>query len=55
MQNRVEHSPLVFQQFSFKMYFNKELLSFFRTILNILKATFVPFEASLTSRYFPLT
>lgn len=48
-QNRMERLPLVFQQFSLNIFFNKKLQSSFRTISDILKATFVPFEASLTS------
>lgn len=45
----MEHLPLVFQQFSLNIFFNKKLQSSFRTVSNILKATFVPFEASLSS------
>lgn len=45
----MEHPPLVFQPFALNISFNKKLQSSFRTISNILKATFVPFEASLTS------
>lgn len=48
-QNRMEHPPLFFQPFSLNTFFNEKLQSSFRTISNILKTPFVPFEASLTS------
>jgi len=47
-QNRTEHPPLVFQPFYLNIFLNKKIQSSFRTVLNILKATFMSFEAGLT-------